>query len=363
MEIARSIAEEFALEGEIVSIEPYTGGHINDSFLVEVELSDRRQRYLLQRINTAIFRQPEQVLENIQRVTGHLAIRLAVEGYTDVQRRVLTLVPTYSGGVFCRQDSGDCWRVYRYIENTQAYLAVETREQAEQAGLAFGEFQRLLADLPAPRLHETITDFHNTPRRLAALEEAIARDAAGRVGECRAEIDDVLRRRSLATVLLDLYAGGDIPERVTHNDTKISNVLLDRDTDEALCVVDLDTVMPGLSLYDFGDMVRSMVTTTTEDETDLSKVEVELGLFEGLTRGYLAATAEFLTPTERAHLVSAGKLITFEQATRFLNDYLNGDSYYKISRPNHNLERARTQLKLLESIEQNEHEMTRLVKD
>ena len=361
MEVARSIAGKFALEGEIVFIEPFTGGHINDSFLVEVEQSDSRQCYLLQRINTAIFRQPEQVMENIQRVTGHLATRLAAEGYKDVQRRVLTLVPTHSGCAFCRTDSGAYWRVYRFLENTRAYLAVETREQAEQAARAFGEFQMLLADLAPPRLHETIPDFHNTSMRLTALEEALARDAAGRISECQTEIDVTFRHRSLASVLIDLFASGVIPERITHNDTKISNVLLDRDTDEALCVVDLDTVMPGLSLYDFGDMVRSSATTTAEDETDLSKVEVELDLFEGLSRGYLEATGEFLTPAERAHLVTAGKLITFEQAVRFLTDYLNGDTYYKIDHPNHNLDRTRTQLKLLESIELNEDEMARLV--
>ncbi len=362
LDIARLIAARFALDGNLVSVEPFAGGHINDSFLVGVEQPAGRGRYLLQRINSTIFRQPEQVMQNIARVTGHVADRLCAKGIADVERRTLTLMPTREGLPFYRAPAGECWRVYRFIERARAYLAVETPKQAEQAGRAFGNFQRFLADLPAPRLHNTIPDFHNTPKRYAALDDAVARDAAGRVAQTQAEINQARHYRSLASALLDLHAAGDIPERITHNDTKISNVLLDVDTDEALCVVDLDTVMSGLSPYDFGDMVRSMTTTAAEDETDLSKVRLEMSLFEGLARGYLSAAGEFLTFAERANLVTAGKLITLEQAVRFLTDHLNSDIYYKIDRPNQNLDRCRAQFKLLESIKRCEARMTRFVK-
>ena len=237
----------------------------------------------------------------------------------------------------------------------------QTPAQAEQAGRAFGEFQSLLADLPAPRLHETIPDFHNTPLRYAALERAIAADACGRVAAAQPEIEFVGRRRALAPALLDLHRAGEIPERIVHNDAKITNVLLDAATGAGLCVVDLDTVMPGLSLYDFGDMVRTMTSPTAEDETDLSQVEVQLPLFEALARGYLAAAGCFLNAAERAQLVTAGKLITLEQGVRFLTDFLSGDTYYKTQRPDQNLDRCRTQLKLVASLERHEVALTRLV--
>jgi Ser/Thr protein kinase RdoA (MazF antagonist) len=238
---------------------------------------------------------------------------------------------------------------------------VETAPQAEQAGRAFGAFQHLLADLPVPPLHETIPDFHNTPLRFEALERAVQADPYNRAAMAKDEINVALSRRWMAGLLLDLHEAGGIPKRVVHNDAKINNVLFDEDTDTALCVVDLDTVMPGLAPHDFGDMVRSMTSLSPEDERDLSKVEVQMPLFEAIARGYLEEAGTLLTPAERAHLVSAGKLITLEQGVRFLTDFLNGDVYYKTQRPGQNLDRCRTQLELVKSIERHEPQMTRFI--
>ena len=274
---------------------------------------------------------------------------------------MLTLVPTHAGEPYHRDVDGSYWRLYPFIESTRVHEVVETAEQAREAGRAFGAFQRLLADLPGPRLHETIPDFHNTPLRFEALERAVQADACNRAAAAKAEIEFAARHRVLAGLLLDAHRRREIPERVVHNDAKISNVLFDQTTGEALCVTDLDTVMPGVALYDFGDMVRSMTCAAAEDETDLSKVEVRMPLFEALARGYLETAGAFLTPAERRQLVFAGKLITLEQGVRFLADFLNGDTYYKTQRPDHNLDRCRSQFKLLESIEQHEALMNRFV--
>jgi Ser/Thr protein kinase RdoA (MazF antagonist) len=355
-----TLAACFAVDGRLVSAEP-TSGHINNSFILTYERDRGPARFLLQRINESVFRRPVEVMENIQRVMAHIAAKLKTRGVTDIRRRVLTLVPTHEGEAYHRDAAGGHWRLYHFIEGTRVCEAVETPRQAEHAGRAFGAFQCLLADFAGPRLHETIPDFHNTPLRYEALDRAVQADSCNRVAVARAEIETVQRYRPLASALLDLHRAGELPERIAHNDAKISNVLLDEFTDEALCVVDLDTVMPGLALYDFGDMVRSMATTAAEDETDLSKVEVEMPLFEALARGYVATAGEFLTAAERENLVIAGKVITLEQVVRFLTDFLVGDPYYKTHRPNHNLDRARAQLKLLESIERHEAAMLRAV--
>jgi Ser/Thr protein kinase RdoA (MazF antagonist) len=252
---------------------------------------------------------------------------------------------------------GNHWRAYRFIERARTFDAVETTEQAFQAARAFGRFQQLLAGLPAPRLRDTIPDFHNTPKRFAALEHAIAADVAGRAKLAVKEIEFALERKSIAGVLLD----ANLPERVTHNDTKFSNVLMDDATGEGICVVDLDTVMPGLALYDFGDMVRTTTSPAMEDERDLSKVTMQFPMFEALVRGYLESAGELLTKAEKQHLAFSGKLITFEQGVRFLADYLAGDTYYKVHHEGHNLDRSRTQFKLIESIEKQEEKMERLV--
>lgn len=356
-----AVAGCFAVTGELCAVEPFAGGHIHDSYRLTYRQGHSSARYLVQRINNRIFRDPAGLMENIRRVTTHVARRLSARGEAEIGRRVLALVLARDGVPFHRDDSGAFWRLYEFIENTCVLEFVQTPAQAEQAGRAFGEFQRLLEDLPAPRLRETIPDFHNTPLRYAALDRAIAADVCRRVALAATEIEFVGRRRALASALLDLHRAGDIPERVVHNDAKIANVLLDAETGAALCVVDLDTVMPGLSLYDFGDMVRTMTNPSAEDESDLSRVEVQVPLFEALARGYLSAAGGFLNAAERAQLVTAGKLIMLEQGVRFLADFLSGDTYYKTQRPGQNLDRCRTQLKLLASLERYEDALTRLV--
>ena len=267
------------------------------------------------------------------------------------------MIPAREGWAWHVDAEGNYWRAYRFIEGARTYDTVESAEQAFQAGKAFGRFQQMLASLPAPRLHETIPDFHNTPKRFVALEQAIAADAAGRARLAGREIEFALARKSMAGVLLD----ANLPERVTHNDTKFSNVLLDDVTGEGICVVDLDTVMPGLALYDFGDMVRTTTSPAMEDERDLSKVTMQFAMFEALVRGYLQAAGGFLTKAEKQHLAFSGKLITFEQGIRFLTDYLAGDTYYKVQREGQNLDRCRTQFKLIKSIEEQEDKMERLL--
>jgi hypothetical protein len=310
---------------------------------------------MLQRINHNIFKDPVALMENIQRVTSHLASKIASE--PNGQRLVLTLIPARDGLAWHRDDDGNYWRAYRFIENARSYDAVESTEQAFQAAKAFGRFQQLLVDLPTPRLHDTIADFHHTPKRFRALEQAIASDAANRAILVKPEIEFAFAHQSITSVLLE----ANLPERVTHNDTKFNNVMLDDATGEGICVIDLDTVMPGLALYDFGDMVRTTTSPANEDEQDLSRVTMQFPMFEALVRGYLISAGGFLTEGEKQHLVFSSKLITFEQGIRFLTDYLAGDAYYKVHRDGHNLDRCQTQFKLVDSIERQEERMDRLV--
>jgi len=338
----------------MVRAEPYGSGHIHDTFCVEFARGDVRQRAIVQRMNEQIFRDLPALMENIERVTKHVSAKVA--GEPDGERRALRLIPTREGATWRRDDAGDAWRAYWKIERARTVDAVSAPEQAFEAGKAFGRFQELLADLPAPRLHETIKDFHHTPKRFAALRRAIAADAAGRAKTADAEIAFALAQEPMTRVLLE--AG--LPERVTHNDTKINNVMLDDATGEGMCVIDLDTAMPGLAPYDFGDMVRTATSLTAEDERDLSKVGMEFELYEALLRGYLSTAGGFLTKAERALLAFSGRLITFEIGMRFLTDYLAGDTYFKVHREGHNLDRCRTQFALARSIGEQEERMNRL---
>lgn len=350
-----AIARQFQVNGQLVGATPYGNGHINDSFCATFHQAGQSARYILQRINQRVFKDPVAVMENIQRVTSHLAAK--VSGEPNRNRLVLTLVPARDQKAWYVDADGTHWRVYRFIENAHTYDAVESADQAFQAAKAFGRFQELLADLPSPPLHETITDFHHTPKRFMALEQAIDSDVAGRAITAKPEIEFSFNRRSIASVLLD----ANLPQRIAHNDTKFNNVLVDNATGEGICVIDLDTVMPGFVLHDFGDMVRTTTSPANEDERDLSRVTMQFPMFEALVRGYLASTGSFLTNAEKQHLVSSGKLMTLEQGVRFLTDYLAGDVYYKVGRDEHNLARCRAQFKLLESIELQEDKMDRLV--
>jgi hypothetical protein len=350
-----AVARRFQIYGEFREAEPYGSGHINDTYCAVFDQAGIITRYIFQRINHNIFKQPELLMENIQRVTTHLAAK--VSGARESSRRSLTLIPTREGLCFHRDEQGNYWRAYLFIQKARSYDAVENPRQAFEAAKAYGHFQKLLADLPSPRLHDTIPDFHHTPKRFATLVKAIDADVANRATLAKREIDFALRHASITGVLLD--AG--LPERVTHNDTKFNNVMLDDETGEGICVVDLDTLMPGLALYDFGDMVRTTTSPAKEDERDLTKVKMQFPMFEALVRGYLAAAGDSLTPAEKNLLAFSGKLITFEIGIRFLTDYLSGDTYFKVHREGHNLDRCRTQFQLVESIEQQEGRMNELV--
>jgi hypothetical protein len=351
----RAVARRFPLRGEFLAAAPYGSGHINDTYCLEFDQGGAPVRYILQRINHLVFKNPAALMENVQRVTEHLGQKAAAQ--SDASRRVLTLIPALDGRPHYADAQGNFWRVYIFIEKARTFDAVESTQQAFQAAKAFGQFQKLLADLPAPRLHDTIPDFHHTPKRFAALEKAIAADAVNRALAAKPEIEFAMRRQADTHILLDAK----LPERVTHNDTKFNNVMLDDATGEGICVIDLDTVMPGLALYDFGDMVRTTTSPTKEDELDLSKVRMQLPMFAALAQGYLASAAEFLTLPEKKLLSFSGKLITLEIGLRFLTDHLAGDTYFKVHRPGHNLDRCRTQFKLVESIEQQESAMNKLV--
>ena len=346
------VASEFHFGGKIVSAAPYGSGHINDTFLTLVEIAGQQRRFILQRINHQVFKQPDLLMENVARVCAHAHAKLRAAGTGDAHRRALRLIPTHQGKAWHVDPSGNRWRCYDFIEGATGHDVVRSPAQAEAAAKAFGAFQSLLADLPGERLHETIPDFHHTPSRFARFQAALAKDSHGRAAAAGPEIAFALARAGEVSVVVDALRDGSLPERVTHNDTKLNNVLLDDVTQEGVCVIDLDTVMPGSALYDFGDLVRTSTSPAAEDETDLSLVRMQLPMFAALVRGYLSSARGFLTPREKELLPFAGKLITFEIGLRFLTDWLEGDTYFKIKRPAHNLDRCRTQFKLVASIEE-----------
>lgn len=350
-----NIAQRFAIEGTPEQIQRYGSGHINDTYLVQCR--DGRQRfYILQRLNPSVFPRADWVMRNIERVTKHLRSKRQDSG----DRCVLCLVPTVTSESHTLDLSGATWRMYRFVEGTVSYDEPPNAEVAREVAKAFGEFQRDLLDLPASSLSEPLPDFHHTRKRFEALVQAVAEDRAGRLANCRDEVRFIMERESDTSVLISLAESGAVPTHVTHNDTKINNVLLDMANGRHKCVIDLDTVMPGLTLYDFGDLVRTATCTAAEDETDLHRITINLELFRAVTEGYIEAIGVHLAPAEREHLVFAGKLITLETAIRFLTDHLNGDRYFRIHRPNHNLDRCRAQLRLVEEIERNQAEMKRI---
>jgi hypothetical protein len=349
-DVGTQIAEDFGLEP--VSARRYGNGHINDTYLVASAVGTTR--YILQRINDSVFTRPVELMENVGRVTRHVRARLEAEGAEDVDRRVLTLVQTPDGADYHVDPYGQVWRVFEFISRATSHELITSPVQAYKAARAFGHFQSLLADYDGPRLHETIPRFHDTVKRYEDFAAVVDADPLGRLGEVREEVDWLLGRRELAGSMLRLAAEGVLPERITHNDTKLSNVLLDDVTGEAMCVVDLDTVMPGLSLYDFADLCRSGATTVAEDAPDASGLDVDVPMFQALAEGYLAGAGSALLPAERGLLVLAGEVMTLEQAYRFLGDHLAGDTYYQTTRPGQNLDRARTQIALVKALQRHE---------
>jgi hypothetical protein len=358
----REISGLFDIRADFIGGMPYGSGHINDTYCASFDQAGLRPvRYILQRINTNVFRTPVQLMENIARVTRHSLERLIAEGNPEARRRTLTCIPSVDGRPYAVDARGGYWRVYPFIERATGHDAIETNEQAYEAARAFGNFQKLAAGLGGGRLHETIPDFHNTPRRLEALRGAIDADPLNRVAEAKEEIAFVEARAADCPRITDLIAAGAIPERVTHNDTKLNNVLLDDETAEGVCVIDLDTTMPGSALYDFGDMVRTATPTTREDSTDLAALDLRMDRFEALVRGYLASTRSFLNAAEVENLAFSGKLLTLECGIRFLTDFLLGDVYFKIKHPRHNLDRCRNQFAFVAAIEKRLPEMEKVV--
>ncbi|MBN1942365.1 MAG: aminoglycoside phosphotransferase family protein [Phycisphaerae bacterium] len=353
------IASRFELGGAFIEAEPYGSGHINDTYSARVKTPAGEKRYILQRINTNVFREPEHLMENIGRVTNHLRAKLLAAG-GDPDRETLTLLPADDGKNHAVIDE-NYWRAYRFIEGARTYDLVENLSHVYHAAHAFGTFQKHLSDLPGGRLHETIPHFHNTRKRFDAFQEALQRDVKNRAAACKAEIDFALQREADASVLVDLLAAGKTPERITHNDTKFNNVMIDDATGRGVCVIDLDTVMPGLPMYDFGDSVRTGAATAKEDETDLSKCGIGLDMFERLAHGYLDAAREFLLPVEIGHMAFSAKLITFTIGLRFLTDHLAGDTYFKIHRENHNLDRCRTQWAMVADMETKADQMEAII--
>lgn len=356
-----SILKHFRIKGECLNAFPSGSGHINDTYLAQLQQEGVKISYIVQRINHHVFRNPPAMMENIVRVTQHIRKKLEARGVGEISRRVLNVIFTSAGSSYYQDPDGNYWRVYDYIENARTYDMINTANQAFEAACMFGGFLEMLSDFPDPPLHETIPGFHDGLKRLEAFQQAVTADPHDRAKKARQEIEFVLAHTGLFAVLPDLVKNGKIPVRPTHNDTKINNVLLDETTGKGVCVIDLDTVMPGLSLFDFGDLARSTLSSANEDERDPSKIKIDMSRFEAILKGFLSGVGNILTKTERNHLVFSTKLITQVIGIRFLTDYLLGDIYFKIHRDEHNLDRCRSQFKLVQLLMGHEEEMEKLV--
>ena len=356
-ELLRQAIDAFAFELPAGEAERFGAGHINDTFAVWS--ADRSRRWIVQRINTDTFTDPAGLMENITGVTAYLRRQIEARG-GDAGRETLNVIPTRDGRAYYTDPDGGAWRAYVFVEGTVCLQKVENERDFYTVAETFGHFQKQLAGYPAATLHETIARFHDTPNRYANFEKALAADVMGRAREIGPEIAFIRAREADCHVLMDQLAAGVLPLRVTHNDTKLNNVLIDQATGKGICVIDLDTVMPGLSAYDFGDSIRFGANDCAEDEPDQSKVHFSLHLYEVFARGYLTAAGAAMDEAERRSLPWGARLMTLECGIRFLTDYLEGDHYFKISRPAQNLDRARTQFTLVAGMERDFGEMTRL---
>jgi Ser/Thr protein kinase RdoA (MazF antagonist) len=345
------IAGQFAIYGEFEAAGPFGGGHINDTFLSQWNQAGTRVRYTHQRINDRVFARPDQVMENIERVTRHVREKLVHARLPDWSRRVLSLIPAKDGKPWVRDAHGLWWRTYCFIEGAHAPQQSGTPGEAALAGKSLGRFQTQLADLRGPRLHESIPDFHNMETRYRRFYDALAKDGFNRAHDAAPEISFMRENEERGGLLVRALREGRIPERICHNDAKLNNILVDDKTGEALCLIDLDTVMPGSSLFDIGDLIRTAAARAPEDERDLSLVKFDPAFFRALLEGYLAEAPDFLISEERELLAEAGRNITHIMALRFLTDYLEGDHYYHTSRPDHNLDRCRNQMALIRDMD------------
>lgn len=351
----------FRFRGKFVGAEPWGSGHINDTYRLKIEQGGRDLYYIIQRINNKVFPHVPEMMHNIERVTKHLRKKIEAIPGGDYSREALCLVYTLDDKPYYLDPEGNYWRVYVFVENASTMDYVSSPSQAYEAARAFGKFQCMLQDLPGEPLFEVIPGFHHTPKRFEKFLKALEADALGRAASARSEIDFALARRESTSVVVDMLASGQLPGRVTHNDTKINNVMLNDSDGRGICVIDLDTVMPGSVLYDFGDEVRTSTVNAAEDEKDLSKVRFSLEYFSELVRGYLESAGDFLTPDEIRLLSFSGRLITFEIGLRFLTDYLEGDVYFKVHREGHNLDRCRTQFEMVRQMEELRDDMEAIV--
>ena len=346
----KTISSNFNIPGEIIGYGVIDNGHINKTFYVTCSDSGENRRFLLQNINTSVFKNPIQLMSNVIKVIGFLKDKITQIG-GDAQRETLTVFPTKDGENCYFDKNGSCWRIYNFVENSFTYNAIESPELFFSVGEAFGNFLGLLSDFPMDELYETIPDFHDTRKRVFNFENSVKNDTAGRVSFVADEISYVLNSKDKTGIIVDMLSSGELPMRVTHNDTKLNNVMFDSDTKKAVCVVDLDTVMPGSALYDFGDAIRYGANTGAEDEKDLSRVSLDEELYRQYVRGYMSKAAKSLTEKEVELLPLSAWMMTFECGMRFLNDYIDGDVYFGISYPEHNLDRCRSQFELAKDIE------------
>ena len=360
-ETLQEVLSAFDFGAPVVGAVRYGEGHINDTFCVHTQPADRAcRRFILQRMSAAAFKRPDQLMENIIGVTDYLGRQVQKAG-GDRSREALEVLRPKNCQPYYTDSQGGAWRLYPFVEDTICYQSAQTPELFAASGRAFGRFQQLLGDYPAASLHETIPHFHDTEDRLRKLKEAVAADKLGRVKDCQAEIDFCFQREADCSVALSAMREGKIPLRVTHNDTKLNNVLMDKDTGEGLCIIDLDTVMPGLAINDFGDSIRFGANHSAEDETDLSKVNLDVELFAAYTAAFLEGAGGSLTDAEIDLLPWGAKLMTLECGIRFLTDYLVGDEYFHISREGQNLDRCRTQFKLVADMEAHWQELCDIV--
>lgn len=360
--LAEEALGQFDLGMELLQVKLYGSGHINDTFLVEFKQEDNSKKYyILQRMNDQIFGNTEALMENLVNVTSFLRKKILLQG-GNPDRETLNVILTKNQDRYYRDSENFCWRVLNFIEDAVSYDRVTDEAVFYESAVAFGNFQYLLSDYPAETLHEIIPDFHNTEKRFKALKEAAEKDVCGRKKEVEDELNFAYQREEIAPVLYDLMRSKEIPVRVTHNDTKLNNVMMDKETGKGICVVDLDTVMPGSAVLDFGDAIRFGANKADEDEQDLSKVSCDLDLFRIYTKGYLEGCKGSLTENEIKLLPLGAKLITYENGMRFLTDYLQGDVYYKTHREKQNLDRCRTQFKLVQDMEEKWDQMEDIVR-
>lgn len=363
MDKIKEIADKFKISGTFYDAEIFGSGHINVTYLVTYKKEDSSlKKYIIQKVNTNVFKNINELMENVFDVTSYLRKIIKSNG-GDENRETLHYIKTKDDKLYYKAEDGYCYRSYVFVTDSITYNSVESPELFKKSGEAFGKFQRMLSDYPANTLHETIPNFHNTESRFKDFEKSLKDNLSGRASNCQSEIDFVLARKNDCSVLTSKIETGELPLRVTHNDTKLNNVMFDEKTGECICVIDLDTVMPGLALYDFGDSIRFGANTAAEDEADLSKVSLSLEYFKAYAEGFLSMAGEALTDKEKELLAFSAKLMTFECGMRFLADYIDGDTYFKTSYPEHNLVRAKNQFKLVSDMEAKMPQMEEIIKE